>query len=88
MVGCGPDSARDYPYTVSADGTRAGIKIDAPDHALTLAFAPNGSLDPGSGTYQVHGRIVVGQNGDGDFTFAPLEQTCKLGLLAPSKEIP
>ena len=88
ILGCGPDSARAYPYTVSADGTRAGIKIDAPDHPLTLAFAPNGSLDPGSGTYQVHGRIVVGQNGDGDFTFAPLEQTCNLGFLAPSKEIP
>jgi hypothetical protein len=88
ILGCGPDSARAYPYTVSADGTRAGIKIDAPDHALTLAFAPNGSLDPGSGTYQVHGRIVVGQNGDGDFTFAPLEQTCQLALMAPSKQIP
>ena len=88
IVGCGSDSARAYPYTVSADGTRAAIKIDAPDHPLTLAFAPNGSLDPGSGNYQVHGRIVVGQNGDGDFTFAPLEQTCQLGLLAPTKEIP
>jgi hypothetical protein len=88
IVGCGPDSARAYPYAVSADGTRAGIKIDAPDHPLTLAFASNGSLDPGSGSYQVHGRIVVGQNSDGDFTFAPLEQTCNLGLLAPSKEIP
>jgi hypothetical protein len=88
ILGCGPDSARAYPYTVSADGTRTGIKIDAPDHPLTLAFAPNGSLDPGLGPYQVHGRIVVGQNGDGDFTFAPLEQTCNLGLLAPSKQIP
>jgi hypothetical protein len=88
ILGCGPDSARAYPYTVSADGSKAGIKVDAPDHPLTLAFAPNGSLDPGSGNYQVHGRIVVGQNGDGDFTFAPLEQTCQLGLLAPSKEIP
>jgi hypothetical protein len=88
ILGCGPDSARAYPYTVSADGTRAGIKIDAPDHPLTLAFAPNGSLDPGLGPYQVHGRIVVGQNGDGDFTFAPLEQTCSLGLLAPSERIP
>jgi hypothetical protein len=29
IVGCGPDSARAYPYTVSADGTRVGIKIDA-----------------------------------------------------------
>ena len=40
------------------------------------------------GYLSVHGRIVVGQNGDGDFTFAPLEQTCNLGLLAPSKAIP
>ena len=88
ILGCGPDSARAYPYTVGADGTRVGIKIDAPDHPLSLAFAPNGSLDPGSGPYQVHGRIVIGQNDNGDFTFAPLEQTCNLALLAPSKEIP
>jgi hypothetical protein len=83
ILGCGPDTARAYPYAVSADGTKANIKVDAPDHPLTLAFASNGSLDPGLGTYQVHGRIVVGQNADGDFTFAPLEQTCSLGLLAP-----
>jgi hypothetical protein len=88
ILGCGPDSARAYPYTVFADGTRAGIKIDAPDHPLTLAFGPNGSLDGGAGPYQVHGRIVVGQNDNGDFTFAPLEQTCNLAVLTPSKEIP
>ncbi len=88
ILGCGPDSARAYPYTVGADGTRVGIKIDAPDHPLTLAFGPNGSLDPGSGSYQVHGRIVVGQNDNDDFTFAPLERTCNRALLAPAKEIP
>ncbi len=89
ILGCGPDSARAYPYTVVADGTRAAIKIDAPDHPLTLAFGPNGSLDPGgSGPYPVHGRIVVGQNDNSDFTFAPLEQTCNLAVLAPSKQIP
>ncbi len=88
ILGCGPDSARAYPYSIEADGTRVGIKIDAPDHPLTLAFGPNGSLDPGSGSYQVHGRTAVGQNDNGDFTFAPLERTCNLALLAPSKEIP
>ena len=36
----------------------------------------------------MHGRIVVGQNDDGDFTFAPMEQTCALAVLAPSKQIP
>jgi hypothetical protein len=88
VLGCGPDAARAYPYTVVADGARMGIKIEAPDHPLTLSFAPNGSLDAGSGPYQVHGRMVVGTNDNGDFTFVPMEQTCGLGVLAPSKQIP
>ena len=77
ILGCGPDSARAYPYSVVADGTKAGIKIDAPDHPITLAFGPNNSLDPGTGPYLVHGRMVVGQNDNGDFTFAPMEQTSR-----------
>ncbi len=88
ILGCGPDAARAYPYTVVADGTRMGIKVDAPDRPLMLAFGPNGSLDAGSGPYQVHGRIVIGQNDDGDFTFAPMEQTCNLAVLAPTRAIP
>lgn len=88
ILGCGPDAARAYPYTVVADGTKSYIKIDAPDHPLTLAFRSDGSLDAGSGPYQVHGRIVIGQNDNGDFTFAPLEQACNLAVLAPSKTIP
>src|SRR5271165_5000408 len=88
ILGCGPDVARAYPYMVVADGTKAYIKIDAPDHPLTVTFRPDGSLDAGSGPYQVHGRIVTGQNDDGDFTFAPMEQTCELAVLAPSKQIP
>ena len=89
ILGCGPDAARAYPYTVEAGASGAAIKIAAPDHPLTLAFKSDGSLDPGStGPYQVHGRIVTGQNNDGDFTFAPMEQTCNLAVLAPSKTIP
>jgi hypothetical protein len=89
ILGCGPDAARAYPYTVVADGTKAVVKIDAPDHPLNLTFASDGSLDPGgSGLYQVHGRIVTGQNENDDFTFAPMEQTCNLSVLTPSKAIP
>ncbi len=89
ILGCGPDAARAYPYTVVADGSKAVVKIDAPDHPLTLAFNSDGSLDPGgSGPYQVHGRIVTGQNGNDDFTFAPMEQTCNLAVLSPAKAIP
>ncbi|MGA2213524.1 MAG: hypothetical protein ABSH31_09635 [Bryobacteraceae bacterium] len=88
ILGCGPDAARAYPYSVVADGTKALIKIDAPDHPLTLGFRPDGSLDGGAGPYLVHGRIATGQNDNGDFTFTPMEQTCNLAVLAPSKTIP
>jgi len=89
ILGCGPDAARAYPYSVEASGANAVVKIDAPDHPLSLAFRSDGSLDPGgSGPYQVHGRIVTGQNDDGDFTFVPFELACNLGVLAPSKQIP
>jgi hypothetical protein len=88
ILGCGPDAARAYPYTVVPDGAASYIKVDAPDHPLRLAFRPDGSLDPGNGPYQVHGRITTGQNDDGDFTFAPMELTCDLAALAPSQQIP
>jgi len=88
ILGCGPDSARAYPYTVVAGAGGAVVKVDAPDHPLALTIRPDGSLDAGSGPYQVHGRIVTGQDDNDNFTFAPLEQTCNLAVLAPSKEIP
>jgi hypothetical protein len=89
VLGCGADAARAYPYTVVADGTKAVIHVNAPDHPLTLTFKPDGSLDPGAtGAYQVHGRTVTGQNDDGDFTFAPMEQSCNLAILTPSATIP
>jgi hypothetical protein len=89
ILGCGPDAARAYPYTVEPGATGVAIKIAAPDHPLALAIKPDGSLDPGaSAPYQVHGRVVTGQNDNDDFTFAPLEQTCNLAALTPSKTIP
>ena len=82
------NSARAYPYTVATTGSDAVIKIAAADHPLNVAFHPDGSLDPGSGPYQVHGRIVTGEDDNGDYTFAPMEQTCNLAVLTPAKEIP
>jgi hypothetical protein len=88
VLGCGPDAARAYPYTVRADGPRALIKVDAPDHPLTFTYRGDGSIDVGSGPYQVHGRTITGQNSDDDFTFAPFERTCDLAVLTPAKAIP
>ena len=89
ILGCGPDVARAYPYTVGADGGRAAIKVDAPDHPLLLAMGADNSLTPdASGPYLVHGRLVTGQNDNGDFAFAPMEKSCNLATLTPAKEIP
>jgi hypothetical protein len=89
ILGCGPDAARAYPYTVIADGTRSEVKIDAPDHPLTFALKPDGSLDPNfSSAYQVHGRIVTGQDNNDNYVFSPMERTCDLAVLTPSKTIP
>ncbi len=88
VLGCGPDAARAYPYTVLAEGAHAVVKIAAPDHPLNLAFGSANTLDPGTGSYQVHGRTITGQDNNDNFTFAPAEQTCNLALLTPAKAIP
>jgi len=82
IVACG-EPARAYPYQVVASGSQMAVKVEAPDHPLLLNMRSDGTLDPGVGPYLVHGRRITGQNNDGDFTFAPLETTCNLGVLAP-----
>ncbi len=82
IVACG-DPARAYPYQVVANGAQTAVKVQDPEHPLLLNMKPDGTLDPGAGTYLVHGRRITGQNGDGDFTFAPLETNCPLGVLVP-----
>lgn len=65
------------------------MQIEAADHPLAFAFRTDGALETATtGPYQVHGRAVPGQNDNGDFTFAPMEQTCNLALLLASKTIP
>ncbi len=83
ILGCGPDVARAYPYTVIADGRQAVVKVAAPGHPLTLLIKSNNMLDPGSGTYLVEGRRITGQGSNGDYTFAPLNATCHLAPLSP-----
>jgi hypothetical protein len=88
IFGCGPISARAYPYTVSATAGGGLIKIDAADRPLSVTIRADGSLDPGSGPYQVHGRMITGQTVSDSYTFLPLELTCNLATLTPAKNIP
>ncbi len=83
ILGCGPDAARAYPYTVVADGRQAAVKVAAPHHPLTLFIKPGNRLDPGSGPYLVEGRRITGQDANGNYTFAPLNATCRLATLSP-----
>ena len=85
-----PDAARAYPYTVADEGASPIVKIDAADHPLSLAIRPDGSLDPGSSApYQVHAyRIVVGQDDNDIFNFAPMELTRNLRPLRPARRFP
>ncbi len=46
ILGCGADAAHAYPYTVIADGRQAIVRIDAPDHPLTMAIGSNNTLNP------------------------------------------
>ena len=88
IVGCGPISARAYPYTVSASAGGGLIKIGAADRPLSVTIRADGSLDPGSGPYQVHGRMLIGPTISEKYTFMPLEMTCNLAGLTPAKSIP
>jgi len=89
ILGCGPDAARAYSYSVVAGPSGAVVKIDAPDHPLALAMRPDNTLDPASAApYQVHGRLMIGQNPLANNAFIPNEQTCGLAVLAPSESIP
>jgi hypothetical protein len=82
ILGCG-QAVRAYPYSVLAGGGQAAVRVDAPGHPLVMALKPDNSLDPGSGQYEVQGRRITGQNADGDFVFAPLNQACTLAVLKP-----
>jgi hypothetical protein len=88
ILGCGPISARAYPYTVSATAGGGLIKIDAADHPLSVTIRADGSLDPGSGPYQVHGRMINGPTVSDNYTFLPVEKSCNLGPLAVARNIP
>ena len=89
ILGCGPDAARAYPYTVTPGPAGAMIRIDAADHPLMLAIRPDNTLDPGStAPYQVHGRLLIGDAVSGNYNFLPNERTCGLAVLAPSASIP
>jgi len=85
ILGCGPISARAYPYTVSGSGL---IKIDAADHPLSVTIRSDGSLDPGPGPYQLHGRMITGPTVSDKYTFLPVESTCNLAPLTPARNIP
>jgi len=84
ILGCGA-AARAYPYSIHASGVNAVVQLETPGRPLTMALRADNSLDPGAGQYEVQGRRIVGQNGDSDLVFAPLNQTCTMAVLRPGQ---
>lgn len=82
IVACG-EPARANAYQVVANGSQTAVKVNDPQNPLLLNFKPDGTLDPGTGPYLVHGRKIIGKDDNDDFKFAPLEATCDLGVLVP-----
>jgi hypothetical protein len=87
VIACG-EAAHAYPYEVQVNGAQPIVKLQDPARPLVLTMKPGGELDSGSGPYEVHGRIITGKNANDDFTFAPLNMTCSLGVLAPGATPP
>jgi hypothetical protein len=79
IIGCG-DAARAYPYEVQASGTQTILKIADPARPVVFTLK-NGELDADPGPYEVHGRVITGQDNNDNFTFAPFNKTCNLGVL-------
>jgi hypothetical protein len=82
ILGCGA-AARAYPYAIQAGSGQAVVRVDAPGHPVVMALKADNSLDPGAGQYEVQGRRITGQNANGDFVFAPMNQACTLAVLKP-----
>jgi hypothetical protein len=82
IVACGAIAA-EYPYTIDVSGSQAVVKLmksGAPPISLTLG--PGHTLT-GSGTLQVTGRVVTGEDQNGEMAFASRTASCALGTFSP-----
>jgi hypothetical protein len=81
ILECGA-AIKAYPYTVQASGGQPSVRVDAPK-PLLMAIKSDGALDPGSGSYEVQGKRIVGKTQDGDFAALPATETCSFAALKP-----
>jgi hypothetical protein len=77
ILGCG-QTIKAYSYVLQG----VSIRVDAPK-PLVLAIKPDNALDPGSGSYEVQGKRILGKTQGGDFAAVPANQTCSLAILKP-----
>jgi hypothetical protein len=80
IVSCG-EAARAYPYVVQVNGSQAQVKVEDPAHPLLFSMRSSKQLSTDAGAVEVHGRRIIGDSGNGDFTYAPLNATCKFSNL-------
>lgn len=81
ILECGA-ALKAYPYTIQASGGQPSVRVDAAK-PLVMAIKSDNTLDPGSGSYEVQGKRIVGKTQDGDFAALPANETCSLAALKP-----
>jgi hypothetical protein len=69
-------------YSVAITGDRGLVTIQNGGGSIVLELRPDGTL-AGSGPVQVNGRVIAGQNANGDLVFQPKTDTCTIGTLTP-----
>jgi hypothetical protein len=72
------------PYTVEYTGRQVLIKINNDAGPIVLAYQPDGTL-AGTGQLRIGGRVMVGQDRNGQLLYAPKVVTCPLQVLTPAR---
>src|ERR1043166_4432346 len=73
VVGCG-DAVVARDYSVQVQAGQPVVRIQHGTTPLTFAVRPDGAL-AGSGTVEVSGRVIVGEDPNGGLAFAPRSAT-------------
>jgi hypothetical protein len=85
IVACGLIAAQ-YPYTIDVSGGQAVIKLaGAGKPAISLSVGADHMLS-GSGDVQVTGRVVTGEDSEGNIKYTSRSVSCGLGTLRPVTE--
>lgn len=84
IVGCG-EAVIAREYSVRFQDGRAVVRVQHGGTPFAVEYRPDGNL-AGSGSVAVSGKMLAGQDANGELVWAPMSGTCQLGLLPPAAQ--